>query len=409
MGNNNKDRQMTQEVNPLRWLMCIAVFVLLFDVAQIYLDATVSGTGEVVGIPFHSRGPLNPIAPFRIIAVIVYLYLYHKRSTLAWHVLLMTTILSFPAYLILRLQGIYFKPDKFTTRDLFTLVAWITLALYIIKLRSPYIQFLSCGGTSVKENEEDEESAPTDDYRPFGREMCKSHEQIRFGQTFNTFSIKPETQIQMGKFAASLVIIYATYLLVIHRIYMAVARGISAKYVGVAAIYLTLGFLIPIGYVWSLVYRKLRSARIVYRIWLVFVLLAFVFVGFHRLILMGDFSDFLPFWGPLGVTTIFWWVGVRGLTRIEEPETESKHANTVSNISMYIGMFLGFFCNGKITHDLLASYWPDVPYYYMRWFLPCLVGGIAGSCIGAFAGAYAGAFLGFFIDRLQKAKATSGE
>jgi hypothetical protein len=129
--------------NPIRWLMYIGLFWLLFDIMQIYLDATVTGIGEVWGIPFDSRGPLNPIAPFRIGCIVVFLYFYVKRSKHAWIAIMIPMVLSTPAYWILRMQRIYFRAPKSAVNDYLALAAWVGLLLYTISLRTKYLSFIA--------------------------------------------------------------------------------------------------------------------------------------------------------------------------------------------------------------------------------------------------------------------------
>lgn len=129
--------------NPMRWLMYIAVFGLLFDIAGIYIDLTASGSGEIWGIPFNSCGPLNPIAPFRIVFMLIFLYLYGKHSKYAWHVMMLFLILNIPAYWFFRIRGTYLQPQAFRTKDLFTFVVWLGFLFYVIILRPRYMHFLS--------------------------------------------------------------------------------------------------------------------------------------------------------------------------------------------------------------------------------------------------------------------------
>ena len=229
----------------------------------------------------------------------------------------------------------------------------------------------------------------------FGYDMAGERKKEKIEDSLINYDLRPHIQIWLGKFGACSAIIYGFYLIIIHKFYMVVITP-PPNMLFMLFLFFTLDFVIPGIYVYGLTYGKINITKLSYGVWLAFVVIYFLFEGFCKLILMGDFSEFATFWAPLGIITIFWRVGLRGLDRVTKPETEKKNLDDVSNISMYIGVFLGFFCGGKITHDLLASYWPDMPHYdKLRWVLPCFGGAIAGS----FVGAYIGAFIGYFVNK----------
>jgi hypothetical protein len=387
---------MSKTRNPLRGLMYISVFVLVFDILGMYLDLTAADTSEILGIPFHSRGSLNPIAPFRIACIVVFLYLYRRYSKYAWHTLIISILLDISAYWILRWQGIYFETLETAVNDWFRLGLWALLLVYVIKLLSPYMQFISSNSTQAYKAQQAMPDSLLDPHQ-----IIESCDDEKAGDSSQSVRLRAETQVQLGKLGAAFILIYSTYYVIVHRIYLAIVIGVPAKFIRFAVISFTFAYAIPVFYLCGLATKRLRIAKMGYRIWLIFVLGFFLFVGFRELVLKGNFSIFPTFWGPLGIITIVWWVGVRGLTRIVEPQTKSAECDTIANISMYIGIFLGFFCGSKITHDFLASYWPEIPHYdKVRSVLPCLVGAAAGSLLGG----YVGAFIGAFIERLQKAK-----
>jgi len=392
---------MKEKTNPLRWLMYLAVICLFLDIGQIYLDAATSGEGDILGIPFHSRGALNPTAPFRIACILVFLYFYRRHSKYAWHTLMVIILLDIPAYWILRWQGIYFKVPETGISDWFTLSLWVFLLVYVIKLRSAYVQFILCDNVQTRKAQQ---ATPDNLLAPY--QITGSSENKGVSDPSRPPSLSPGIQIQLGKLGAAFVLIYSTYHIIIHKFYLAIVAGIPAKFVTVFVVCSAFGYAVPIVYLCGLVTKRLAIARTVYRIWLVFVLGFLLFIGLEELVLKGDFSAFLSFWMPLGIVTILWQVGLQGLTRIMKPEATGKWFNTASSILMFIGMFLGFFCGGKITHDFLASYWPDIPHYdRLRWMLPCFTGAVAGSSVGA----YVGAFIGSLIDQLRKGKPTKRE
>ena len=122
------------------------------------------------------------------------------------------------------------------------------------------------------------------------------------------------------------------------------------------------------------------------------------------LVLQGNFSDFLTFWAPMGIVVLMWKVGLHGLKRTLRCDQEPSNWDSVSGICTYLGMFLGFFCGGKLTHDILKVFWPTVPHYdKVRWILPCFVGSMLGLAAGVYLGAFLGSFVAFLVrDRIQK-------
>ena len=110
----------------------------------------------------------------------------------------------------------------------------------------------------------------------------------------------------------------------------------------------------------------------------------FVFVGVRLLVFRGDFSMFLPLWLPLGLTTIFLWGGLRGLSRIAQPDREHRLFDSRTFLCICAGGFLGFFCGGKITHDILISIWGGLDSDPLLLSMLCLVGALTGSFVGPF-------------------------
>ncbi len=143
-------------LNPMRWFVYIAVFWLVFTVFQICVDRTISRVERVWGITFVSSGPLNPLAPFRIICIVLFLYFYFKQSRFAWYIMFILLLLGTPAYWILRSQGIYFRPPNYTAlSDLFSLAVYAGFIFWIIKIRVRYLSFLSSkddGESGASEN-----------------------------------------------------------------------------------------------------------------------------------------------------------------------------------------------------------------------------------------------------------------
>ena len=138
--------------NPMRWLMYIAVFWLFVDIVLMYMDATVSGVSEICGITFDSRGPLNPLAPFRVTCMILFLFLYAKHSKYAWHVMMILLLLNIPLYWILRSQAIYYRPLRYAKEDWFLITVWAGFLLWMIKLRPRYFLFISSNEGLKNEN-----------------------------------------------------------------------------------------------------------------------------------------------------------------------------------------------------------------------------------------------------------------
>ena len=367
--------------------MYFAVIFLLLDIVWLYLDATISGTGEVLGIPFHSRGSLNPIAPFRMVASISFLLLYYKHSKYAWHVLMISILVNIPFYCILRIRGIYFQPPEFVSKDCFTLIAWIGILYYMMRVRQQYMLYVS----SRIRAEHDSMSDYPGDYSETTEETERPIQRQTSNHSVKDISLQPEIQIEIGEVLACLIIVMSCYL------YFSGSGQLRPTTLIVSIIFF---IIIPALYVYALSKENLKVAKISYRAWLSCVLLLFIFYGFRKLILMGQFSSFLYFWAPLGVITICFWVGQRGLTRIIEPNTNEGSCDTIPWISMCIGIFLGFFLGGRITHGFLALVWPHIPHYEVRWALPCLIGSIAGGIVGGVVSS----FLGFLIEAIRQSK-----
>lgn len=376
--------------------MYFSVFILLTDILWLYLDATISDTTTILGVSFQSRGPVNPLALLRVVCIPIFLYLYWKRSKYAWYLLIITILLNIPLYWISRMCGIYFQPPNFVPNDVFTLAGWIVLIFYTVKLRADYLRFVCSNGTLLAENHQ----GASNSCLSMHEEESDSNSN-RVSHVSNTNYLTPHTQTQIGKLGAYLVIIYGLYLVIVNRFYMIVFELPPKRFFFVLALFYTLVFVIPGLYIFALTYRKRSIATVTCYIFLAFAVIRFLFEGIRKLVLLGDFSRFVSFWGPLGIVTIFWWIGYRGLKRLTASHMVKGECDTIMSLSMYIGIFLGFFCGGKIIHDFLSHFWPDVPYYdLLRWGLPCLAGGAGGSFIGSYIGAY----IGYIIDKIIKAK-----
>jgi hypothetical protein len=292
--------------------------------------------------------------------------------------------------------GIYFQPPNFVPNDVFTLAGWIVLIFYTVKLRADYLRFVCSNGTLLAENHQ----GASNSCLSMHEEESDSNSN-RVSHVSNTNYLTPHTQTQIGKLGAYLVIIYGLYLVIVNRFYMIVFELPPKRFFFVLALFYTLVFVIPGLYIFALTYRKRSIATVTCYIFLAFAVIRFLFEGIRKLVLLGDFSRFVSFWGPLGIVTIFWWIGYRGLKRLTASHMVKGECDTIMSLSMYIGIFLGFFCGGKIIHDFLSHFWPDVPYYdLLRWGLPCLAGGAGGSFIGSYIGAY----IGYIIDKIIKAK-----
>ena len=212
-------------------------------------------------------------------------------------------------------------------------------------------------------------------------------------------SIKPTTQILLGKIGVALVIAYSIYMTIVHKVYMILAGGFPVKYMLIILLCFAFAFLLPLVHLFALTGKKVRIARTVYYIWLFSALVPFIFVGFQKVILLGYFSNFLTFWAPVGTVTIFLWAGTRGLRRITNIQIDDNAIDTVSHLLMCIGIFYGFFGGGKIAHGILTAYWSEIPHYdKVRWGLPCLVGAIGGSLFGA----YVGTFIAYFVEQFRR-------
>jgi hypothetical protein len=289
---------------------------------------------------------------------------------------------------MLRRYGISFQPSGFVSKDWVTLAAWIGLVFYMIRLRRGYMLYLSSPVRTENDSRRDyavEHSVPTTEEleTPLQKQISKHSAKEK--------SLKPEMQVKIGEVSTYLIIAMSCY------IYVSTTHQLKPTTLLVNIIF----FLItPLVYIYALRNEMLIAAKTSYRVWLSFVLLLFIFYAFRKLILMGEFSNFLRFWAPLGVSAICLWVGQRGLARIIKPATEEGSCDTIPWIFMCIGMFLGFFIAGKATHDFLTTFWPNIPHYEIRWALPCSLGAIAGSI----AGGLAFSFVGFFVEAIRQTR-----
>lgn len=118
--------------NPMKYLVYFALFGLLIDIGGIYMDTSAKDFASI-----------NPLAPLRIVCLLTFLYLYVKQSKYAWHVIMAPMLLYIPIYWLLRVQGIHFQQQEFATKDLITLAAWLVMLLYMIAIRSQYMDFLT--------------------------------------------------------------------------------------------------------------------------------------------------------------------------------------------------------------------------------------------------------------------------
>ena len=123
----------------------MAIFALIGGILQIIMDAKVEGIGEIWGIPYDSRGVLNPLIPFQIIFMVPFLFLYWKKSKYAWHTLMVFFILDIPYYWLFRAQEIYFRPPKYTFGEYSLVISWVVLPIYLLYIRSRYLNYISSG------------------------------------------------------------------------------------------------------------------------------------------------------------------------------------------------------------------------------------------------------------------------
>jgi len=137
--NNYKANQ-----NPMRWLVYLAVFGLILCISRMHLDITRSSNDRAIwGIPFERLLAINPLAPFQILFIISFLYLYVKRSKYAWHAIAIPFLLSYPISLIFRAEGVYFLPYRYAFENWLWPIMWVGVSIYMLGLRKQYISFLS--------------------------------------------------------------------------------------------------------------------------------------------------------------------------------------------------------------------------------------------------------------------------
>ena len=129
--------------NPLRWLLYITIPGLLLCIARMGLDISNSSHSYMIwGIPLGRLMSINPLAPFQIISIIFFLYLYLKQSMYAWHMIIVLLIGDLPFYWILRILGIYFQPRNFLY-DGFLLAVCVLFLIYMLKERRRYFDHIS--------------------------------------------------------------------------------------------------------------------------------------------------------------------------------------------------------------------------------------------------------------------------
>jgi len=127
--------------NPIKWLAYVSVFWLVICILQI-LDANVSGVGKIWGLTCYNRGTLNPIVPFSVVFIVMFLLLYVKRSQYAWHVLFTFFVLDTPVYRIFRFQGVNFRLTQSVLQNILILVVWIGLLAYMIYVYKAYRNYV---------------------------------------------------------------------------------------------------------------------------------------------------------------------------------------------------------------------------------------------------------------------------
>jgi hypothetical protein len=126
-----------------------------------HLDITRSSNEHAIrGIPVGRLLAINPLAPFQILFIISFLYLYAKHSKYAWHAIAMLLLSTYPMELIFRAAGVYFLPYRYAFENWLWPTLHVGVLIYLLGLRKRYISFLSSQQGDEK-SEREEQQRPT--------------------------------------------------------------------------------------------------------------------------------------------------------------------------------------------------------------------------------------------------------